>query len=298
MADSSEADKHYWYVRRHGRISGPYSSGLIRRHVLLGRIGNDDELSHNQHGWKHLTQLKELVPTVMHADPDDPVAMQRLEAARRWADDREYAHPSINLTGEDVERRRGESPVPPHQSDYGRIIAEKLHNKKREKWNNNFIALLLVLIVATVIGYFFSVTRPVTDEPIDCFAPGAPGVNWSNCFMQGASLSGYDLQGSSMMNANFIGADFSRADLSRSDLSYASMLMVNAESVRLHAAKLVGVNLRGANLSKADLSNADLSYANLLASDISDADFTGANLGNARWVDGRICAPGSVSHCR
>ena len=298
MAESSEAEKRYWYVRRHGRISGPYSTGLIKRQVLLGRIGDDDELSHDQHGWKHLTQLKELVPSVMQADPDDPVAMQRLQAARRWADDREFTHPAFNLSGEIVERRGDGSAVFPHHADHGQVISEKLHNKKREKWNNNFFALLLVLLVATVVGYYFSIARPVSDKPVDCFAAAAPGVNWNNCFMQGASLSAQDLHGSTMMNANFTGADLSRADLSRSDLSYTSLLMANAAAARLHAAKMVGVNLRGANLSNADLSNADLSYANLSSAEISGADFSGALLGNARWVDGRICAAGSVTECK
>ena len=299
MAESDEAEKRYWYVRRDGHISGPYSTGLIRRLVLLGRIGNDDELSHDQHGWKHLTQLKDLVPSVMEADPDDPLAMQRLEAARRWADDRESTHPLFNADGEMVERRSNESSVTARRHpDHGQIIAEKLHNQKREKSNNNFIALLLVLVVATVVGYYFSITKPASEQAIDCSAPAAPGVNWSNCFMQGVALSGLALQGAIMTNVNFTGADFSRADLSRADLSYASLLMVNADTVRLHAARLVGANLRGSNLGHADLTNADLSYANLLSSDISAADFTGAVLGNARWVDGKICAAGSISKCK
>lgn len=297
MSDNDDTGKRYWYVRRRGRISGPYSSGLIQRQVLLGRIGNDDELSHDQQGWKRLTQLSELVPSVLNADPDDPVAMQRLHAARRWADDREYGHHSVLIAAEENERRTAESGDLPHHPDHGNLIAEKLNKKKRERWNNNFFALLMVLIMATVVGYYFSSTQPVSDVPIDCFAPAERGVNWSNCFMQGASLAGADLEGAYMMNANFIGANFSHANMSKADLSYASMLMVNAESARLVSAKLVGANFKGANLSQADLSDTDMSYANLLSANISGAIISGAKLDNARWIDGRICAAGSVSNC-
>jgi hypothetical protein len=295
MDDKDETDKRYWYVRHNDCISGPYSGGLIKRQVLLGKIGKDDELSHDQQGWKRLTQLPDLVPPVMNADPDDPVAMQRLIAARRWADDREYAHPGVQLTGENstIRTTNGDE-----QATHHNIIVNKLENKKRERRYNNFYAVLLLVMLMVAFGYFFSNTSPVKDVPIDCFTPPAPGVEWSNCFMQGVSLAGVNLEGAKMMNANFIGVDFNHSNMSRSELSYSSMIMVNAISADFESATLIGVNFRGADLSQANLRNADLSYANLLSTNITGADFTGAKLDNTRWVDGKICAAGSIARCK
>jgi len=297
MHKESKLDKHYWYVRHNGRISGPFSSGHVSRQVLLGRINKDDELSHDLKSWQILKQLPELIPTVMKADLDDPVAVQRLAAARRWADDRDYTHPALLIDEVFQEHydARDKSSQDPQQLDTR--ITEKLQEKRRERWNNNLFALLMMIIIAAVIGYYFSIARPVSDEKLGCSAPPASGVNWNNCFMQGASLSGLNLAAAHMMNANFTAADFSHANLSSADLRYSILTMVNAESVRLESAILIGANLNGAVLRNADMRKADLSYVNLVAADLRGADLSGARLDNARWVDGRICAPDSLSRC-
>jgi len=36
-------ERHWWYFRINGKISGPYAAGLVTRYILLGRIGMDDE---------------------------------------------------------------------------------------------------------------------------------------------------------------------------------------------------------------------------------------------------------------
>ena len=66
----------------------------------------------------------------------------------------------------------------------------------------------------------------------------------------------------------------------------------------LPQADLWEANLTGANLSSADLSKANLGRAILTGADLADADLTLTVLGEATWIDGRICATGSVGECR
>lgn len=72
---------------------------------------------------------------------------------------------------------------------------------------------------------------------------------------------------------------------------------------RLTWAELAGANLRGADLRDSDLSRADLTGANLSDADLRGADLrharlTSTDLSGARWVDGSVCATGSIGRCR
>lgn len=86
----------------------------------------------------------------------------------------------------------------------------------------------------------------------------------------------------------------------------------NLAGVRLKGANLKGkdlsntnftkANLEEANLSSADLTNAnfqdaDLEETNLKGAKIQGANFKNAELEYATWVDGRICAEGSIGGC-
>lgn len=289
--------KGYWYVRHKGRISGPFSKGLIRRQVLLGRIFNDDEFSQDQMKWQRLSQLRDLVPAVMTANLDEPLAKQRLAAARRWADDRDDMPHSI-ISDDVGENVSGGKEV---DGEYGQLslgIRNKLAFIQRERWKNGFFMFLIFTLFIVVIGSYLSMNTPVVERSIDCSAAAEPAVVWDNCMMSGVVLRGLNLQGARLMNANLVGADLSSANMAGAELSYALMAGVNAVSVNWQSARLVGTNLQQANLAGANLSQADLSYANLLAANIRGVNFSGAKLDKVRWVDGRICAVGSVTHCQ
>lgn len=296
MVEENKTVKRYWYVRHNNHISGPYSAGLIKRQVLLGRIKKDDEFSHDQIGWKYLDQLAELMPAEMMLSPDDPTAKQRLLAAQRWADDRDYDQSKPDAwQGERRHREEGGS----HQRrQHNHVIADKLAKSKRETKKNVLLMVLIISTIAAIMGFYFSSTEPVVDNPNDCSVPAGPGVDWSNCFMQGASLNNLNLDGARMTSVNLIGADLSHTSLIGADLSYSLMSMIKGKAVNFSSATMVGVNLNGADLRQANLSNTDLSYANLSSANISGANFTGAKLDKARWVDGNICAIGSIGHCK
>lgn len=85
--------------------------------------------------------------------------------------------------------------------------------------------------------------------------------------MAGAKLEGADLRGKNLSGYDFRGADLEDA------------------------------NLSGANLSNANFKNADLENTNLKGAIITGTIFSGAELEYATWVDGRVCAEGSIGGC-
>jgi len=54
-----------WYARRDGVVRGPFSGATVSRHILLGRIRIDDELSTDCHDWVRAGQVPGIVPSVM-----------------------------------------------------------------------------------------------------------------------------------------------------------------------------------------------------------------------------------------
>lgn len=54
-----------WYTRREGVVRGPFPSGEITRHILLGRIRLDDELSRDNKSWTPARALTGLLPHEM-----------------------------------------------------------------------------------------------------------------------------------------------------------------------------------------------------------------------------------------
>ena len=61
---------------------------------------------------------------------------------------------------------------------------------------------------------------------------------------------------------------------------------------------LSGANLRGTALIGASFRGATLKNANLKGAKVRGANFTGADLTGAIWVDGQVCAQGSVGYCK
>ena len=77
-----------WYLRSHGQVKGPFPAGLVSRYILLGRINDGDEVSSDGNEWIVIRDVPELIPQVLKGDASDPIVLERLQAARRWADER------------------------------------------------------------------------------------------------------------------------------------------------------------------------------------------------------------------
>ncbi len=103
-----------------------------------------------------------------------------------------------------------------------------------------------------------------------------------------SAVVGVGKGGKVLVNTDISGQDLSRAN-------YAGASLTNVEAV--------GTIFRGADLSKAimtnvDLSKADLRGTNLAGAQMTNVDWEGALLDGAIWMDGRRCAPASISRCK
>jgi uncharacterized protein YjbI with pentapeptide repeats len=116
----------------------------------------------------------------------------------------------------------------------------------------------------------------------------APGIDWHESSMAQIRLDG----------ANLRGANLSRSILQLANLKGANLMLTNLEGAHLHAANLQNANLMMANLAGASLLDADLRGANLQGANLSKTILIQARFDGATWIDGRICAIGSVGECR
>lgn len=101
--------------------------------------------------------------------------------------------------------------------------------------------------------------------------------------------------------------DFSVADFNRLIKGDKNLSHSKLEGANLHGKNLSGVDFRNADLEKANLSNSDLTNANFQNADLEEANLKGAKIKGAifkstelefaTWVDGRICAEGSIGGC-
>lgn len=298
---------HVWYVRRKGEVKGPYPAGLITRYILLGRIREDDEVSPDGSVWTLVQEHRELIPDVIKAATTDPAAQQRLEAARRWADERgtprrgvapdkaEEVVAGTERRAESTGDRRGDEE--PHAVDHrlSRSARGRAHEKSPHQWTALAVIVAVVGTAVAALAYFYQ--PPPPDKAVDCNSVPAPRVNWSNCTLDGAQLSGADLTSAKLYSAHMTGANLRGARLAGSNLSYATMNLATLEGADLRGANLVGASLRRARLVNARLERADLSYADLAGAELSGAAMGEAKLGNAIWSDGKVCAPESVGTC-
>jgi hypothetical protein len=60
-----DGDGTLWYARRDGVVRGPFGRETVSRHLLLGRIRIDDELSTDRRDWIHAGQVPGMIPSVM-----------------------------------------------------------------------------------------------------------------------------------------------------------------------------------------------------------------------------------------
>ena len=86
---------------------------------------------------------------------------------------------------------------------------------------------------------------------------------------------------------NMAGAQLEGGNFAGMDLS----------GVNFKGAELDRTNFQKANLSNANFTDADLDDANLKGANISGAIFKNAELEYATWIDGRVCAEGSIGGC-
>ncbi|MEK7323204.1 MAG: pentapeptide repeat-containing protein [Pseudomonadota bacterium] len=288
-----------WYIRRNGEVKGPFPSGLVTRHILLGRVRDDDEISPDGRTWSRVSDHPELVPSVVKENPGDPVSQERLVTARRWADERNGERRGDNAAPGAEKRRRTDRRTPETPEEVGHRLLRSVRTQDEQKESHQK-AILLGIVAALAVGlgavaYFY--TPAVDSAGAECSRPPAPKINWSNCSLEGAKLAGANLAGAKLYSTKLTSANLRGGQLTGADLSYAFLSMADLDNADLRQANLMGANLRRANLANAQLADANLAYADLTGAELSGANLRNVKLGHAIWPDGTICSPASLGRC-
>lgn len=273
------SSRQLWYVRRGQAISGPFPTQSVMQNTLSGRFHPTDEVSLDKLSWRPLVTVRELMPYELlelqtASDPQQREWLEeRLKAARRWSDQR-----AVDVAGNRAYSENRRSHVEPvdetarfHHHFFLPVAVGK-------RYLIGAAISLILLLAWTMFGASVNPVRVVVQSvSSQCQQAAAPGIDWTSCNKQSTRLRGTDLS-----DGNFSYVNFSHADLSGS---------------RLSRANLTGANLRDADLSHADLKEANLSFSDLRAARLVSTNLTGAMLKNAIWIDGRVCASGSVGRC-
>ncbi len=296
-AASSPPNHHVWYLRKKGKITGPFPVGQISQLLIVGRLSLEDEVSHDKDEWFTIKSIPALIPDVLD-EADAGQQSERLAAARRWADERreERREDNAKTPSRKTDGRRHNEPA---QDVEYRQHRESIYKQFRERPKMAIakLALFTGILLAILWGSFNYSPLNIVDEP-DCSAQPAKGVNWRNCNklalvairadISEANLHSVILRDTNLFASNFTKSRMDYSDLSSSNLSFAIFKQAN----------LKGANFKNSDLRRADFSNANLGYADFRGASITDAIFNGADLGHAIWVDGRQCKEGSISQCK
>lgn len=286
----------FWYTRRAGKVRGPFPAALISRYLLLGRLQETDELSHDQRHWQPVHAYPELIPEIMRhvVTPGD---RERLLRARLYEDERAATENDDNAEASRQPDRRAPEPevFRQHRARRRRLLQS---TEALSRFSPHVLVTGLLVLIAALFVYAWQHPAPTLTSDRDCRAPAAPNVNWSSCTLSGIQAAGVDLRQANLSNADLRNANLRGSLLARADLSYAVLTAADLRDSDLRGARMKGVSLRGAALSRGRLDGADLSYANLRGADAAQAAFVGADLSKAIWMDGRICAPRSIGRCR
>jgi hypothetical protein len=296
-APASTHGHHRWYIRKHGKVAGPFPQAQVAEYLVLGRLVRSDEISLDRETWVSVQDsgyFPEGASQIQVCESEEEGAWlsERAQARHRWLDERLYAD------AEGAAERRQTEPEPLQALRHDHQVTKQMMLAERRQGPKLWVGLLVFISLAAAgAGIWYGqgegvVLVKATVGPPDCTASG-PGVNWSGCAKVAANLQGAKLRHSKLVGAKLDEADLQVADLSLADLSRASLRASNLEGAGLRAADFTGADLTGANLAATDLS-----YATFTGAKLDGVRLDGARLDKAAWVDGRICAEGSVGACR
>lgn len=278
-----------WYTRQNTRISGPFTIALLKSNLQLGRIDAQTEISSDQKNWQPLGDIIEL-------EVVDPITPPPLPLDERDGFDRRNQQPMTEAEREmrREQRRRLEPDFLIQQRQQRSALLQKLKPQRPARfWPLLIISLILIAIFSFAILF----PTPSSLSEADCDSVPAPNANWENCLKPAMDIPAANLTKANLRNSVLAMSNLMSADLMEVDMSYADLQLSNLSYASLQGANLKGANLQQADLSYSNLSNSDLSFANLRHAKLGGSDLQDARLDKAIWIDGRICAAGSVGSC-
>jgi len=289
-----------WYIRRGTVVRGPFTQEKITQFLLLGKIKIDDEFSLDHKRWQIATQLPELLSLIVFEQAEDALWQQHAVEKKDWGAQREALKNKPRQQPYEQAARDGmvelESLTP---AEIEISVADNIERLHKGKQVSRPLVGFVVFSLLSVMIIMIYLKQPEPEiAAIDCTVAASPRVNWNNCQMEAALLSGKNLMGAAMQNMNLMRADLTNSQLSNADLSFSNLSASVLSGADLRQAVLVGVSLRGADLGGAIFDGADLSYADFRGARVSGASFRGVKLDKAKWVDGRLCAIASLGLCQ
>ncbi|MCK4742465.1 MAG: pentapeptide repeat-containing protein [Sulfuriflexus sp.] len=296
----SELKAGKWFMQRNGKIEGPFATGLISRHILLGRLQMDDKVSQDGKEWQLVKDVPSLIPDILDADADDPIQQERLMAARRWADERlARDRRDLDADAQADERREARDRRDLELDDVTEHRNILRGRARKNEVKGIFTAGLFLTAVVILIGWagYYAYQNQPEEVVIDCQAVPKFAVNWTNCILLNKNLQSANLENALLLNARLASANLQSANLRNANMSYIELRNANLIGADMSMASLKGANLSGADLRGASLVNADLSFANLTGANLRNANLDGAILSKAIWFNGSTCAAGSVGEC-
>ncbi len=283
-----------WYIRNQDKVIGPFPAGQIQQSILLGRIGLNDQASKDKEDWVVVRTCAELIPDVLKLGRNVENREERIEAAKRWADERRFER----REGEDAERvgpgRRDEESFT--ASEY-REHRESVLAQNKIRRDKSLMGIILVVVILTLgVAAGFMLPTP-EQEAAQCSSPAAANVNWRNCQFVGLQSLNSNLNRAQLANANLESANLVGSSIKQADLSYVNLRNANLSFVNLSRTRLIGADLRNADLSNVNFNGANLSYANLTGATLNNTEFKDATLKNTIWITGQTCLAESVGKC-
>jgi uncharacterized protein YjbI with pentapeptide repeats len=163
-------------------------------------------------------------------------------------------------------------------------------------------ALSLITLIALISFAKTSYAEEHSKQKIACEFIPADSCQWQEA--ENKNLDGKDLSDSNYKAAHMHGSSFRKATLVQvnfqtADLSGANFADANLERTTFFAGNAAGANFSGANLKGVNFTRATLAKANLKGAQLDGMTlFIHTNLDGATWVDGRVCAAGSMGECK
>ncbi|MBI1195991.1 MAG: pentapeptide repeat-containing protein [Gammaproteobacteria bacterium] len=300
MTKSKVGVNNLWYVQHGDEVQGPLPAKLIARYLILGRVTLATKVSQDRTDWRPVSEFPALIPNELQNADSGRFARERLEAARRWEDER--AWDEGDYQEDHAERRDHEEEAEDKEQHAVRRRAYRVRDSEEEKRKERRFALVSMIAIALFLGGIAAVAINeawIADPGLrDCSVGPAPGVQWNHCSRRGAVLTEARLIDASMVSMDLTSASLRAARLERANLSYATLVGASLSGANLDDANMVGADLRDADLTGATLHATNLAYADLRGANITDADFSDAVLDRAIWLDGRICGEESRGVCR
>lgn len=287
---------HTWYIRKKGRISGPFPAGQLSQLLIVGRLTVDDEVSHDKDDWLVISDVPELIPDVLN-DTNETGQSERLAAARRWADERREERRVENLKVPERQSSGRRNRETGEEVEY-RHRRESIYKSFREKPRRAFMALFVFVSVVTslIVGSFNYSPLVLIDEP-DCNALPGKGVNWRNCNKSQLLAIRADISEANLHSTILRGANMFASNFTQSRMDYSILGGGNFSYAVFKKANLKGASFKNADLRFADFSAANLTYVDFTNATIGNADFTNADLSHAIWVNGKTCLANSLGRC-